>query len=99
MKNSLDKLKDGKITEKILDLNLINNIKKSNIHINYLNAKLKLYENQIQILKENKPYSFRKNKLKKYYNELNEYEEKIKIIYKEIENEIKLISQIHENLK
>ena len=89
---------EDNVTEKILNLQLLNNITKANLYIEHLHTRIKFYENQIQILREEKPFKFRKKALKKYYEQINEYEEKIKLNYKEIEKEFKFIAQIYENL-
>jgi len=99
MESSTAKTTDAKVTEKLLDLNLINNIKESNLYINYLNTQIKFYENQIQLLKENKPHIFQRKELKNYNNQIDEYKQKVKANYKKIENEFKSIAKIHEKLK
>lgn len=71
MESSTAKTTDAKVTEKLVDLNLINNIKESNLYINYLNTQIKFYENQIQLLKENKPHIFQWKELENYHNQIN----------------------------
>lgn len=99
MKCSTTKQNSNTVNDKLLDLNLIDNIKKSNLHIEYLNTKIKFYENQIQMLKENKPPVFQKKELQDYYKKKEQYKQKIKQLYNEINEEFISIAKLYENLK
>ena len=51
-------------------------------------TKINLYETKIKELEEHQPLFFQRKKLKKYYEELDFYFDKLNGVYKEIENEI-----------
>ncbi len=76
------------LVNKIIDLELINNKKESEVYIDYLYEKIKHYEKQMKYLKSNKPFWFQKIKLEKYNNKLEEYEKKIKETYIKLEEEL-----------
>ena len=76
------------LNTKIVDLKLACHKKESQVYVEHLCTRIKFYEEQINILKKNKPYWFQKRKLKKYNDRLKEYQNKIYDIYKKIEEEL-----------
>lgn len=98
LKKENKEIKEGKLEEKIIDLQLNNNLKTSNLHLQHLYSKIRFYQKQLEIHKDNKPFSFQKKKLQEYNQETEEYEQKIKEIYKQINEEMNLISEVKQNI-
>lgn len=89
-------MENNNILTAVIKLQFLNTIKKSNLSLKYLNSKIDFYEKQINILNQNKPSSFQKEKLKNYYNKINEYESKLKESYDQINEEMDLITELNQ---
>ena len=84
--------------EKIFKLHIKNEIEHSKIQLEFLDESIKYYQWCIQHLKNNKPIFLFKNKIKKYNNKLEQYENRIEKLYIEMEEEMKIISKLYEQL-
>ncbi len=63
--------------------------------------RINFYQNQLNLLYDNKPFWFQKNALKRYNEKIEFFEDKIMNIYlsfeKEIDFDIKILEQIKNN--
>ncbi len=68
----------------------------SHLYLKLLSKQITFYENQINHLKEHKPFFFQKRKLQKHNNKIKEYEDKINVIYDKMGEEIDFIIDSYE---
>ena len=91
--NNVDEL-----TEKIIDLCLIYEIKDSEIYIKLLDSQIKFYESRLSYLRESKPFFFQKKKLNEYFQKVEECEQKINNAYLKLAFEFDWITKSHNDL-
>lgn len=85
--------------DNFLEQTLIREIQNSKLYLEFLNEKIKRYENIKKNLDINKPFFFQKSKIFKYNNKVNDCEEIIFENYKKIENEIEVINKLYNSSK
>lgn len=85
--------------DNFLEQTLIREIQNSKLYLEFLNEKIKRYENIKKNLDINKPFFFQKSKILKYNNKVNDCEEIIFENYKKIENEIEVINKLYNSSK
>ena len=76
---------DKELSNKVIDLCLIQSIKESEIYLNILDNQIKFYTRKIEFLNNNKPLFFQKKKIREHNNKINDYYNKIFNCYVEIE--------------
>lgn len=74
------------IDRSVIDLQLLNCIERYKLDIEYLTMKIKFYNKQIYLLKDDKPLWFQRKKIREYHYLLNSYNQKIVDNYNEINN-------------
>ena len=82
---------DEELSNKILDLCIRQQIEESYQY-------MKLKEKQIEHLKSHKPFWFQKEALKSYYEDIDLIEDQICNYYRQIEDEIKSIEELKNNI-
>ncbi len=82
----------GLISE-IINLYLKDSIKESRLYLKLLDNQAKLYQEQLLLLKMDKPLLFQKKKLGIYNQNIEDCEQKIKEIYLKIGKEIEEIQR------
>lgn len=90
--------KDEELSNKILDLCLHQQIEESYQYMKLKEKQIKFCEMQIEHLKNHKPFWFQKKELKAYYEDIDLIEEQICNHYKQIEDEIKIIEELKNNM-
>lgn len=95
----MKKTNDEDISIKLLDLFTTYSIEDSKISLKFLETQIKYYESERKFLIEHKPYSFQKKKMKEYYKKLDEIEEKIMNLYKDFDEEMKLMIKLQEPIE
>lgn len=92
--------KDNKdITNKIIDLCLIYEIKESHSYFELLDNKIKFYQNQIRFLEDTKPFFFQKKKLKEHNKKIEDCEQKIYDTYYKMNEEVEMILKMQNSIK
>ena len=84
--------------ESLLKLNIKYAIEDSNTNMRMIDNIIKFYQTLINHLEENKPLFFQKRKLIDYNNKRNEYSKKINDLYIELNEELKLLEKLYEQL-
>lgn len=84
--------------ESLLKLNIKYAIEDSNTNMRMIDNRIKFYQTLINHLEENKPLFFQKRKLIDYNNKRNEYSKKINDLYIELNEELKLLEKLYEQL-
>lgn len=92
-------IKNNNVIVKIINLNLVNCIKSSNLYINKIYSIIEIYKKQIDLLEMNRPFAFQKNKINKYNKEIEEYKNKILSLYQKISEEIDYMNEIDTIIK
>ena len=85
---------DKKLSEKILDLCLWYQIEDSNLTIKMISQQIDFCNLQKEHLLDNKPFWFRKEKLKKWKKELEEIDKKILKYYEDVGKEVAIINKM-----
>jgi len=80
--------KENELISEIINLYLKDSIKESQLYLKLLDNQAKLYQEQLLLLKMDKPFFFQKKKLGIYNQNMEDYEQKIKGIYLKIGEEI-----------
>ncbi len=86
------------LENKIINLQLMNNIQNSKLYIRHLDVKINFYQKQLELIENKKPFIFQK-KINDYYKEIEHYKRQIKITYQQLQEEVDNISKIQANLK
>lgn len=84
--------------ESLLKLNIKYAIEDSNTNMRMIDNRIKFYQTLINHLEENKPLFFQKRKLIDYNSKRNEYSKKINDLYIELNEELKLLEKLYEQL-
>lgn len=89
---------NNELLNKIIDLNLIYEIKDSELYLKFLDNQIKFYQSQIGFLEDTKPLFFQKKKLEEHNKKIESYEQKISNAYKKMNEEAELIIEMQKNL-
>lgn len=85
------------IGKKIIDFQMQYVLDNSNYFIRQYHNQINIYERKIEMLKDNKPFSFQKKKLKEYNDLVNYYTKKIRDLNLKIEDETSFIINTYKN--
>ncbi len=89
---------DKDLVNKILDFCLKHEIECSNLYLKMLGNQIKIYQTEINYLKNTKPLFFQKKKLKEHNKKIEEYEQKIFNAYNSIGEEVDLIFEMQNSI-
>lgn len=86
---------ENELENKLINLQKKYHLKASATYIEYLNNKIKKYENQIKELNDIKIYSFQTRKKKQHQEKIEIYNEKIMKLYQKLEEEFEYIIELN----
>lgn len=96
-KNSIE-TNENEVVNKILDLCMYHQIEESINFIKIIECQINFCSSQLELLEDNKPLCFQKEKLNNYFKEKEELELKLEEYYKQINEELNMIEKLKSSI-